>query len=351
MNLNYDDYELLEDLGRRNNNRYYRVVCKKCGNIKEVGISNLKKQDNHHSALNCGYGYYRDFIGEKFGDYVVTNITHNEKGFIAEMKCVVCGNCIECQASTIKDKLHNAYTCGRNYYETFIGSVSGDYKIIGIHGYKNNQISFDCECVKCGVKSVRLMQSVKRGVSHGSECLKGIQDSEIKKAIVQRYQNMYERCNNPSNSSYEYYGGRGIKLLYDNAIDLYFDFKDEFAEHARIHGIRNSTFDRIDVNGNYEKSNLRITTQSVQSTNTTRRVVFIIENGGRRVISDSAMECGRRLGINGHSLGNVIRGKSKTSSGWSLYKIVDPNADINAVIEAEGVTTNLIVVSNQRGSR
>ena len=75
---------------------------------------------------------------------------------------------------------------------------------------------------------------------------------------MERYYNMYQRCNNPNDSGYEHYGGRGIKLEYENAIDLYFDFIDEFRKLAETNPINTISFDRIDINGNYCKNNLRL---------------------------------------------------------------------------------------------
>ena len=161
---------------------------------------------------------------------------------------------------------------------------------------------------------------------------------------MERYYNMYQRCNNLNDSGYEHYGGRGIKLEYENAIDLYFDFIDEFRKLAETNPINTISFDRIDINGNYCKNNLRLVcSQSIQSTNTTRKRIFILAKGKEKVIADSAMEFGRHYNINGRAIGNLVRGASKTSFGWVLVRIVDEYEDIEEIIKQEGVTTNLII--------
>lgn len=179
---------------------------------------------------------------------------------------------------------------------------------------------------------------------HGRRCLKLLPNDEFKKVFMERYYNMYQRCNNPNDSGYEHYGGRGIKLEYENAIDLYFDFIDEFRKLAKTNPINTISFDRIDVNGNYCKNNLRLVcSQSIQSTNTTRKRIFILAKGKEKVIADSAMEFGRHYNINGRAIGNLVRGASKTSFGWVLVRIVDEYEDIEEIIKQEGVTTNLII--------
>lgn len=318
----------------------------KCGHEKECSIANIQKQDNHHSCKNCREDYYKGFVGKTFGDYRCESIAleSKEKGFVALMKCMVCGHEAKIHASNLADKRHNASTCGKDYHKSLFGKRFGDLVVVGLTGgYRQAAIIYDCECAVCGVKSVEVMASLKKGIRHGIHCFKALPDDPIKGIVARRFTNMDQRCNNPKNTHYKEYGGRGIKLLYKSAVDLYLDFADEIREYAKTHELRDCTFDRIDVNGNYEKSNLRIASQTIQSTNTTRKKLFIIENGNERILSDSAMECGRYLNLNGRAIGNVVRGASKSCGGWKLYRIVDNAEDLDVVSTDEGVTTKLII--------
>lgn len=126
---------------------------------------------------------------------------------------------------------------------------------------------------------------------------------------------MKQRCENPNNNNYKHYGQRGITCEYKYAIDLYMDFAEELQQKIKQNGLKNATFDRIDVNKGYYKDNLRITTQKVQCTNTTKQRIFIIEKDNERIIGNNAMEVGRQLNINGRSLGNMVRGSSKSAGG------------------------------------
>lgn len=342
-NMVFGDYVAIRYTGKKHGNKYYIVKCSICGHEKECGISNLRKQDNSHSKFNCKEDYYKEYVGKVFGDFVCTSIERTPMlGMSLVLKCKVCGHTVRKHLKEIAEMRHSASRCGEDYYKNMIGSVYGDQRIVGFSRYVDREVLYECECVKCGVKSYRKASVLRKELKHGRECYKQIPNSPIKTAIAQRWSDMYERCNNPKNNNYIHYGARGIKLKYKCPMDLYMDFAEELASHAKIHGLRNSTFDRIDVNGNYEKENLRIATQSIQSTNTTKKKIFILKKGGASVISDNTMHCGRVLGVNGRSIGNVVRGKSKTAGGWKLGRILSPEEDPYKVIEEEGVTTNLL---------
>lgn len=347
MNTIYGDYRVIAKLGRRNNNQYYRLKCVVCGHEKECGATNLLKQDNHHSKLNCKEDYYAPYIGQQFGDYVITDISlFGNKGYCATIKCVVCGHTVEHMPFTkaIEHRHHSAYVCHDDYHRCLIGKTFGDLIVTEVVGHNNDvAMLYKCKCVKCGTESIELMQGLKKLPKHGAHCFKRIPPSPYKDVIAQRFWNMYQRCNNPNNNNYKHYGGRGIRLCYESPVDLYLDFYDEMVEFSKTHKLSNSTFDRIDVNGNYEKNNLRVTDHCVQSTNTRRKKVFILSKGNERVLSDSSAAAAKHIGSTASAVGNVVRGASKTCNGWRLHKLVDVGADLNKVSRDESVTTKLIV--------
>lgn len=64
------------------------------------------------------------------------------------------------------------------------------------------------------------------------------------------WSNMKQRCNNPNNYTFRWYGGRGIIMCEE--WDDYLNFK----EWALSHGYSDDlTIDRIDPDGDYEPSN------------------------------------------------------------------------------------------------
>lgn len=78
---------------------------------------------------------------------------------------------------------------------------------------------------------------------------------------------MKQRCCNPKNRKYPYYGGRGIRVC-----DEWQEY-ETFRAWAYANGYNekakygDSTIDRIDVNGNYEPNNCRFADLFVQSQN------------------------------------------------------------------------------------
>lgn len=88
---------------------------------------------------------------------------------------------------------------------------------------------------------------------------------------------MKQRCYNPNNKSYPYYGGRGITVC-EEWNNSYKAFKD----WALNNGYNdNLTIDRIDNNGNYEPNNCRWVSQRKQCWN--KRETVYISYGNKKI--------------------------------------------------------------------
>jgi hypothetical protein len=110
-----------------------------------------------------------------------------------------------------------------------------------------------CGCIGTGIEKVRLTHGMSNTPLHG-----------IWKA-------MRRRCNNPNDSHYQNYGGRGIKVC---------ERWDDFMKFLQDMGPRPKglTLERRDSNSNYEPANCYWATPLSQANNT-RRTIRITHNG------------------------------------------------------------------------
>jgi hypothetical protein len=84
-----------------------------------------------------------------------------------------------------------------------------------------------------------------------------------KAPIYPLWQGMLDRCNNPSNSRYARYGGRGIAVC-----DEWLDFAKFYADMGDCPP--GKSLDRKDNNHGYSKDNCRWATAKEQASNTSR---------------------------------------------------------------------------------
>lgn len=85
------------------------------------------------------------------------------------------------------------------------------------------------------------------------------------------WQGMIQRCYNKNANKYDDYGGRGISVC--DRWRVFRNFLEDMGPRPE-----GTTLDRIDSNGNYEKSNCRWASQATQNDNT-RRIIHVRFNG------------------------------------------------------------------------
>src|SRR3990167_1801801 len=112
-----------------------------------------------------------------------------------------------------------------------------------------------------------------------------------KSAFYDIWTNMKTRCSNINTNNYKDYGGRGIKVSYE-----WKNFKN-FYEDMYLSYIEGLTLDRIDNNGNYEKSNCRWVDKKMQAEN--RRNTHLFEFNG---IKNTLTNWANLIGLNRSTL-------------------------------------------------
>lgn len=153
-----------------------------------------------------------------------------------------------------------------------------------------------CGCLrraKCrGIHRFRLSDNIKHGYARRGSI----------HPIYSVWATMVQRCTNPRNPDFAFYGGRGITLCERWREFTYFlaDVSAEIGDCPRGH-----TLDRINNDGGYEPGNIRWATRREQAHNS-RRVRWLTANGVRANLDDWMI----RLQVPRHVLVKWIRSKA-----------------------------------------
>lgn len=124
-----------------------------------------------------------------------------------------------------------------------------------------------------------------------------------------RWMQIKQRCYNPNDIDYKYYGARGIKM-WDGWVNNPTAFC-EYVEALDNYADANTTIDRIDPNKDYEPNNLRWITLAEQQRNK-RSNVRITAFGETKILAEWA----REFGLTGTTIQNRI------SRGWSAEQAI-----------------------------
>lgn len=169
-----------------------------------------------------------------------------------------------------------------------------------------------CGCIRIEMAMENLPDSWKHGLSKKN----GKPSPEY-----YTWQAMITRCTNPKAKGYENYGGRGITVYPEWMVSLEAFIRDMGERPSATHSL-----DRIDNNGNYEKSNCRWATKRVQSSN--RRNNRIVRLYGEMT---TITEACNRLGMDARCLrekakrrGIIVQEFIDLHTFWRRCEISDP---------------------------
>ena len=177
--------------------------------------------------------------------------------------------------------------------------------IMPVDKYRGSTMMWLCDC-DCGQQAVVLIGNLRKGNSKSCGCdrMRGCTTHgfahlpEYKPWTAMKY-----RCDNPNNSVYYKYGGRGIKVCnrwYDFAL-----FMDDMGDRPD-----GTSIDRIDNDGDYTTENCRWATSHEQSRN--KRSNRIIRFAGKE---KCAADWEDEIGISAINILNRI-----DACGWSIER-------------------------------
>lgn len=238
-----------------------------------------------------------DLTGQQFGKWTVIKRAEDKvskngkKRTMWHCKCE-CGTERDIFPGNLKRGLTTNCGCERigKHPTNFIdltGQKFGRLTVIELAETKNWNVYWKCKC-ECGNYTTVLSSKLRVERTQSCGCIRKeiiIQRSEKHglrhKRIYNIYCTMKARCYNSNSEEYHNYGGRGIVIckewLGENGIE-------NFAKWAYENGYNESadfgqcTIDRIDVNGNYEPSNCRWTTNKEQMRNL-RSTIYLTYHG------------------------------------------------------------------------
>lgn len=147
------------------------------------------------------------------------------------------------------------------------------WTVLAYVGKKNSRHYYHVRCA-CGTIGDRDERSLQSGRSKSCGCYRS-EWSKINKYkhggavnFNTKYNKEYrtwikmrDRCNNPNNKDYSYYGGRGISVCSE------WDSYAQFIQDVGMAPTPRHSIDRIDTNGRYEPGNVRWATREQQSRN------------------------------------------------------------------------------------
>lgn len=246
-----------------------------------------------------------DLIGQIFGKLTVIERKESLKGqpyWLCHCECgtdkeIIGSNLRSGQSKScgcgVADGIRKSFEQGRITTNIFIDITGKKFSRWTVLSRVTNAKSSKwlCRC-DCGIEKIVPRSNLVGNRTKSCGCLqKEITSFQFTKhkltdhPIYNTWASMKNRCSNPNQDDYQWYGGRGIKVCerWQDFQNFYTDMFSTWQEGLSI--------DRIDVNGDYEINNCRWVTWEIQCRNT-RRSKFMETPWGSMNVSDACDKAG-----------------------------------------------------------
>jgi hypothetical protein len=189
------------------------------------------------------------------------------------------------------------YGTHRTAFKDLTGQHFGHWLVLSRGDTRSTRIHWNCRCV-CGAEKQVSGVHLVGGKSTNCGCSKpkGEDTARFKHGLSETaehniWMSMINRCTNPANKSWEYYGGRGIRVCDRWKTDFRNFLSDMGPRPSADHSV-----DRFpDQNGDYEPSNCRWATAKEQARNM-RRNRMVDLDGGRVSLAEACERTGTNYG-------------------------------------------------------
>lgn len=205
------------------------------------------------------------WIGKKFGKFTITGFYFYEKGRCYQWNCICdCGRDTSGQPSAIRNgKSQQCIVCGtresKKGSDLTIGERLGMLIVVSRH----QDGEWICQC-DCGEIVKREVNKITRAKIPGCNIcaidrnsLGRITHGDASSRLYNVWNAMHQRCINPKQISYKYYGAKGISVCAEWR--EFIPFKKWAVDRGYKLGL---TIERRNPNGNYEPSNCEWITRS-----------------------------------------------------------------------------------------
>lgn len=199
--------------------------------------------------------------------------------------------------------------------------------VIKFHSSIKGIVRYECLC-DCGNITVVKSNNLKNGHTKSCGCYnismivkRNTSHNFSKTRFYKIWGCMISRCSNKKGNRYHCYGGKGISvcdrwLKFENFKD---DMYDLYLKHVDIFGEKDTSIDRIDVNGNYEPSNCKWSTNKEQSSNTSKNRWFkAISPNKQEFIKNNQAEFSNNYNLSKTAVNMCLNKKQKEHKGWTF---------------------------------